>query len=61
MTTKEDDRVDRRKISAYQRLVSTLSAEKHAIEEYGTFSFEAHEADDNTAKARRNYELWRKK
>ena len=59
--TKEDDRINRAKIYAYQRLVSALSYERITIKEHGPFSFQAQEADKNTAQARRNYDLWQKK
>jgi hypothetical protein len=59
--TQHYDHINKRKIEGYQRLVSALKAEKQAIEKFGTFSSQALEADKDTAKARRNFELWRKK
>jgi hypothetical protein len=56
-----DNEVDVCKIASYLHLVRALSSEKLAIKEFGTFSQEAYDADMYTAKARRNYELWRKK
>jgi len=56
-----DDYVDRMKIRAYQRLVVALSDEKEAITQFGVFSLEAREAEHETARIRRNYNLWAKK
>jgi hypothetical protein len=57
----EDDRINARKIAAYQKLVRALSYEKHVIARTGPFSVESAEADEATRKARRNYNLWAKK
>ena len=60
-TAQENDRINKRKIESYQRLVVTLADERNAIIDYGTFSEQALEAEKATVKARRNFELWRKK
>jgi hypothetical protein len=59
--SKEDDRINKRKIESYQRLVRCLTAENKAIVEFGVFSQEAADAENESLKARRNFELWRKK
>jgi hypothetical protein len=61
-TQAERDRyIDNKKIDAYQLLVVALSDERKAIETYGAFSTQAREAEQDTRKAKRSYELWRKK
>jgi hypothetical protein len=61
MSTKEDRRVDDEKIRAYQNHVQALGEERDAIKEFGVMSVEAKDAEKNSRKTRRAYELWRKK
>lgn len=61
MTTKEDDRVNKRRISCYSRLAYAMEYEKQMLQKFGTFSIEAWQADQDTLSARRNYDLWQKK
>jgi hypothetical protein len=53
--------IDDRKIESAQRLISALSTEKRTIEQYGPTSTQAMEAELESVRARRNFELWRKK
>jgi hypothetical protein len=58
---RRDRYVDEQKIAAYQNLVSALSDERNAIWFYGALSTEARDAELVTMRARKKYELWRKK
>jgi hypothetical protein len=54
----ETDRINKKKIATYQRLVRALNYEKSVIDTYGAFSIEAEEDEHESAKARRNFNLW---